>query len=41
MTGDVSINDGRKTYRIVRASETAGLILAGEQVEFLNSEVSS
>ena len=27
MTGDVSINDGRKTYRIVRASETAGLIL--------------
>ena len=41
MTGDVSINDGRKTYRILRASEPAGLILAGEQVEFLNPEFSS
>ncbi len=41
MTGDVTTNDERKTYRIVREREHAGLILAGEHAELLNPEFSS
>ncbi len=41
MTGDVSIDDGRKKYRVVREREAAGLILAGEQAELLDLEHSS
>ncbi len=41
MTGDVSIDDGRTTYRIQRGCESAGLILAGAQAQLLNPEFSS
>ena len=41
MTGDVSISDGRTTYRVLRGREPAGLILAGEQAKLLNPEFSS
>ena len=41
MTGDVSIDDGRKNYHVVREREVAGLILAGERAELLDLEHSS
>lgn len=41
MTGDVSIDDGRKKYRVVRQREVVGLILAGERAELLDLEYSS
>lgn len=41
MTGDVSISDGRKTYRVQRQHSLAGLILAGEHAKLLNPELSS